>query len=216
MTPREYWDSLCKTDGGEFIKKRVRDVSGFLTARPRGPESSLAMNDPFVIEDAYGLLETQFGGDAERPGKFFFTLQHSTYQFIEVGTPRSPGWLNHYVIPDRLQALRESPARKWSERDFTGVADVANPQSRYAVTWYGIRRERDRELGISGGELVVFDLTTGEVLAVRRGYALDAFAARGILTRKSWLSSLGCPVMARDSESLRHFIEKVLIPPSRS
>jgi len=36
----------------------------------------------------------------------------------------------------------------------------------------GIKRPHDREMGIAGGELIVLDLETNEVLGVRRGYAL--------------------------------------------
>ncbi len=39
------------------------------------------------------------------------------------------------------------------------------------MTWRGIRRPHDREMGIAGGELIVLDLETNEVLGVRRGYA---------------------------------------------
>ena len=47
-------------------------------------------------------------------------------------------------------------------------------KARYGLTWRGIKRPHDREMGIAGGELIVLDLETNEVLAVRRGYALYA------------------------------------------
>src|SRR6266568_2409745 len=44
-------------------------------------------------------------------------------------------------------------------------------RSRYGWTWRGIERsEHDRPLGIGGGEVVVFDLQTNEVLAFRRNF----------------------------------------------
>ncbi len=46
------------------------------------------------------------------------------------------------------------------------------PRARYGFTWRGIKRPHDRELGIGGGELIVLDLQTNEVMAVRRGYAI--------------------------------------------
>jgi hypothetical protein len=44
-------------------------------------------------------------------------------------------------------------------------------QSRYGWTWRGIERsQHDRPLGIGGGEVIVFDLQTNEVLAYRRNF----------------------------------------------
>lgn len=45
-------------------------------------------------------------------------------------------------------------------------------KARYGFTWRGIKRPHDREMGIAGGELIVLDLETNEVLGLRRGYAL--------------------------------------------
>jgi hypothetical protein len=44
--------------------------------------------------------------------------------------------------------------------------------SRYGYTWRGISRPHDRELGVAGGELIVVDLQTNEVLGLRRGFRL--------------------------------------------
>jgi hypothetical protein len=49
-------------------------------------------------------------------------------------------------------------------------AEVSKKKSRYSYTWRGIPRPHDREFGIAGGELILLDLETNEVLAVRRGY----------------------------------------------
>ena len=47
---------------------------------------------------------------------------------------------------------------------------AAERKGRYGFTWRGIERPKARELGIVGGELIVLDLLTNDVLAVRRGY----------------------------------------------
>mgnify|MGYP003600947459 FL=1 len=51
--------------------------------------------------------------------------------------------------------------------------------ARYGYTWRGLRRERDREFGIAGGELLIYDLETREVLAVRRQFLIAFKNPRG-------------------------------------
>ncbi|GHT95622.1 hypothetical protein AGMMS49545_18900 [Betaproteobacteria bacterium] len=85
--------------------------------------------------------------------------------------------------------------------------------SRYGYTWRGIRRDRDREFGIAGGELIVLDLHTDEILGVRRG-----FAWTGTLGRKTnWEFTPVCPRYeirdrSKDFDFSYWFIRKVLRP----
>lgn len=51
--------------------------------------------------------------------------------------------------------------------------------ARYGYTWRGIRRARDREHGIAGGEPLIYDLQTKEVLAVRRQFLIASHNPRG-------------------------------------
>lgn len=54
------------------------------------------------------------------------------------------------------------------------VEAVHDVKSRYGFMWRGIERTtHDREIGIGGGEVLVFDLQTNEVLAVRRNFRLS-------------------------------------------
>lgn len=47
-------------------------------------------------------------------------------------------------------------------------------RSRYGVYWRNISRPQDREMGISGGEILMLDLLTSEILGVQRGFVLAA------------------------------------------
>jgi hypothetical protein len=64
-------------------------------------------------------------------------------------------------------------------------------KSRYGFMWRGIERSpHDRLLGIGGGEVLVFDLQTNEVLAVRRNFRLS-----GTITgtrNVDWLETKQC------------------------
>jgi len=216
MKPREYWEALCKAEAGEFIYKTVKDVEGFLLVRPRGAETDYAMQDKYVIEDAYGAHEFQFVSRELSPGRGFFRLEVTNYRHIETSVQAAGEgrtWIRHELRIDRLQDLLSSNTRKWDEGMFTGIYRVMFPKSVYGITWRGIRRTQDVELGISGGELAIVDMRSGQIVALRRGFAVDGYAVRGASGRHSWLSSWGCPVMARDSNSLRAFVINVLQPP---
>jgi hypothetical protein len=216
MKPREYWEALCKAEAGEFIYKTVADVQGFLLVRPRGAESDHAAQDKYVLEDAYGLLEFGFRGQENRPGVHFLRKYGPTYRFVEGGIVTQTGAeirVRHEIDFKKLSDLRRSnPDGVWGEREITNLLEVSRFESRYGVTWRGVSRTNDLKLGISGGELGVFDLADGSLIALRRGFALDPHAARGSVDRRWWLSSWGCPVMARDFLSLTAFVRKALPP----
>jgi hypothetical protein len=91
------------------------------------------------------------------------------------------------------------------------MADVPTLQSLYGYTWRGITRPHDRELGIAGGELIILDLQTNEVLAVRRSFVRSG-SVRNNLTGIWWLTAGKC-----SKESLKmdaQFINEVLKPAS--
>jgi hypothetical protein len=86
---------------------------------------------------------------------------------------------------------------------------VKELKSRYGFTWRGITRPHDRELGIAGGELIILDLQTNEVLTLRRGY-LRSGKTLDTVGRIWWLGAQACPprpVMARTQ-----LLHKVLKP----
>jgi hypothetical protein len=85
---------------------------------------------------------------------------------------------------------------------------VKELKSRYGFTWWGIERSpKDRELGIAGGELIVLDLQTNEILAVRRGF-LRSSNVRQTPQGIWWLGAQACP--PRPVGTTHDFILKVL------
>ena len=87
--------------------------------------------------------------------------------------------------------------------------------SRYGVTWRGINRPHDRELGIAGGEMIVLDLQGNEVLAVRRGFIRSGGVKN--LTGIWWLTGHVCPkyegkAFSKDGNFAYWFISKTLKP----
>ena len=88
--------------------------------------------------------------------------------------------------------------------------------SSYGFTWRGVSRPHDRELGIAGGELIVLNLETREVLGVRRGYARSGEV--GNSTGIWWLTAQVCPSYGyrggrnKDFDFSFWFVGKVLRP----
>jgi len=177
MRPRDYFEHLCRTEAGEFIFKPVDKVEGLRLLRPRVPAEPQRFGHLYAMEDPYGHLQEE----AEEPGDHF--LGSDRYAYIE--TPLRAASRKDWLRAFRDASLFSKPEpgevveRYTRPRPGEGQKGVkltygTQYKSRYAVTWRGIRRPHDREMGIAGGELIVLDLETNELLGVRRGYALFA------------------------------------------
>ncbi len=82
-------------------------------------------------------------------------------------------------------------------------------------------RKLDREIGVSGGELAVVDLKTGEILGLRRGFLLGSNEIGG---RLNWNGGNACPEYSsqpgigslrrrnKDMDFSLWFINKILLP----
>ena len=163
MTPKEYFEALCRADAGEWIYKVIENVEGVYQIRPRLPTINYETRDSYVMEDPYGHT----AWEASRVGTLFVNPPWSSYEFFErpvaddgkrVAYERHSGYRTWHELDGRL---REIPMRVERMRAVT---------ARYGYTWRGISREKDRDNGIAGGELIVVDLQTNEVLGLRRGY----------------------------------------------
>lgn len=156
MSSKDYFEALCKAEAGEFIYKTVENVEGVYQVRPltRNEDQN---NDLFVIEDPYGIDYPS----SEMTARNF--LMRNRYRFFE--TPIQKNMIEK-KMPNTVERFFFSSDQKTMQRQYSEL-----PKSRYGFTWRGIQRPHDRELGIAGGELIVLDLETNEILAIRRGFA---------------------------------------------
>lgn len=173
MTPGEYFQHLCKNYAGEFIYKTADNVDGIRQLRLREPASSYKFEHLYAMEDPYGHMQEE----AEEPGYQFVGVNHK-YKFFE--RPLPPVRRSSRLREFRDASLfADPPANAKIERYFghdgtrksLKLEFDTQPKSRYAFTWRGIHRPADRELGIAGGELIVLDTESNEVMGVRRGFA---------------------------------------------
>jgi len=193
MTPQEYFDHLCKAEAGEFIFKKVEKVQGIIQLRPR-VKANYEYSHLYAFEDPFGF---------EASETFFVYPGWYTY-YETVSQPsmgQGPKYIRHFGYDGRkLDTLQK--------------ADETQRKSRYGYTWRGVVRPHDRENGIGGGEVIVLDLETNEVLAVHRGYAQFRMDERVGLLKAGWGNR--CPSIQPTGGPYGHFILKVLKPGSTS
>ncbi|MEC4890330.1 MAG: hypothetical protein RI101_09755 [Nitrospira sp.] len=213
MTSQEYFDHLCKTEAGEFIYKTVENVHGLIQLRLRGNPTDYELEHLYAMEDPYGHSV----GVRDHPEEYFVQPAIGKYQFIE--TPLSKGAKTKEGMKYR-RFYRDEKA--YPGRDYQTAANgrfirvpyivaeesVSSPQSRYGYTWRGITRPHDRELGIAGGELIILDIQTNEVLAVRRGFVRSGYMRN--MTGVWWLAAQKCSKGSLKTDA--QFINQVLKP----
>ena len=218
MTPQQYFDHLCKTEAGEFIYKTVDNVEGLYMMRPRKETTDDELSHLYALEDPYGHVM----GSGSRPEEYFVQPAIGKYQFLESPLPLSVQVkegvrYRRYYRDEKAHPGRDYPTAingKFVRVPYVvAVTNVPSLLSRYGYTWRGIVRPHDRELGIAGGELIILDLQTNEVLAVRRSFAKTG-SVRNNLTSIWWLTAGKCSKESLKTEA--QFINQVLKPVTSS
>jgi hypothetical protein len=181
MRPRDYFRHLCEKEAGEFIFKTVENVEGIMQIRARetGIEDADSMGSKYrhlyAMEDPYGHWE---GEVAEPAFGMVFSYKYAFFE-LPAGSIQLPEWKR--IRRDSSLSDKPNPGDTVERYyGYDGSLESLKKEfdtkrrARYGFTWRGIKRPHDREMGVAGGELIVLDLDTNEVLAVRRGYALYA------------------------------------------
>jgi hypothetical protein len=227
MSKQEYFQALCEKEAGWFIYRPVENVDGIYEVRPRFREESGPLQDPYAIEDPWGV--TLNGWVSSHMQVKMIQPYIGQYALFESRRYYGRGWAEPLYLSERLlpsersksgyfQYFRDEnlkprdiyPSPGDGKRQATGVPYIVNlrpisqPTARYGYTWRGITRPHALDQYIQGGELIILDLKTNEILGVRRAF----MSAVG--ERFSWLNSYACPNM-RDKMDAK-FIQAVLKP----
>ncbi|MEK7760740.1 MAG: hypothetical protein AAB433_04075, partial [Nitrospirota bacterium] len=214
MTPQEYFDHLCKNEAGEFIYQAVETVEGLFMMRPRAKATDYELEHLYALEDPYGqVLGVSYG-----PEDYYVQPGIGKYQFLEEPfeqeslTAKSKKYRRYYRDP------RAHPGRDFQtaiDGKFVRVPyvvaqkEVEALQSHFGYTWRGITRPHDREFGIAGGEIIVLNLATNEILAVRRGFIKSGNVRN--LTAISWLNGQVC---LNSGDKREHLVVKEVLKPN--
>lgn len=209
-----YFNHLCKTEAGEFIYKTVDKVDGLYQMRPMPKRSTPLMQDRYGFEDPADWSQREADGSPTLfiggPGNGFIFFESPRHPKDSVNEVNFKRWVvNSWDKPE------PPPYWKYHDYDYTNsrIGPTADPEAtisaRYGYTWRGIRRERDREFGIAGGELMVLDLQTNEVLAVRRSFAIAKIYDLG--KRVDWEFAYFCPDTMRP-DGKKRLVDKMFYP----
>lgn len=184
----QYFNHLCETEAGQWIFKAVQNVEGLYFARPQGAPSSEVLADPYGPEMPWMQRQFVLRGDRRPLDQAGWLIQPPIFNYRFVEQPRRDvSW----------QARIEEPYVKLSgytrevfvkpgqivaalnEKTPMEVDGIAQLSANYGYTWRGIVRPRDRDYRIAGGEMLIYDLRTKEVLAVRRQFLMTGKNPRG-------------------------------------
>ena len=200
MTPEQYFDHLCKTEAGEFIYKTVENVKGIYLMRSRESVNDYKLQHLYALEDPYAYSDIE----TDAPQKLFINPPWWRYRFFEIRKAEPASGLQSATRYLRYSGYVQG-------KSSMKVEEVSTVNSQYGYTWRGVKRPHDRELGIVGGELIVMDLQSNEVLAVRRGY-IRSGDVRNNLTGVWWLGGHVCPAYKHANAYTYELLSKVLKP----
>jgi hypothetical protein len=195
-----YFDHLCKTEAGQWIFKTVDKVPGLYFARPQKPYS-VDLADLYVPEAPPVERVLRLIGDLlQMQGGWLIQPPFNNYEFVEQPKRSDSPWQSTISEPYiRLFGYSSEPelgqdgkpSGYYRERTPMQVEGIPAPTARFGYTWRGIRRPHDREQGIAGGELLIYEMSTREVLAVRRQFVIASKPRRGT-ERTSWELGASC------------------------
>jgi hypothetical protein len=198
MTPRQYFEAICAANARESILRIIENVDGIVDLRPRNPSITSARQHLTAFEDPATFELWQF-----RTGINLTT--EDLYRFLE--------------MPFRGETLRISGDRKRGPLD-RNRETIDAFSGEYGFVWRGMPNQRQIENGIAGGEFIVLNVKTREILGVKRTYR---FRWIGIYPSEQRVSRTGidlgqlCPVDAERDKKRRYqditdFLVAVLKP----
>jgi hypothetical protein len=176
---QQYWEHLCATEAGSFILKTVNNVEGFAFLRAVGGMNEQELRDRWQKEAPSLQADAAWRYNPLNEAVGYVNPPQATYLYVE------------YPDPDRAGAFWKLTGHVFRKQNFA-VEREPNPTSRYAVTWRGIHRPKDRAYLISGYEWIVLDRSTGDVLAVFRDFGMTGFT-RNEKDGIYWLNAARCP-----------------------
>jgi len=191
----EYIEHLCDTQAGEFIYKTVEGVEGLYEMRPRTlARETEELGNLYRMEDPYGYDGMQVSSQPS----LFVAHHFNNYDYFETTTPPK----NYGLLTTSYKPYKDLGIPYWHYSGYGyspppkikfSIVNDTKVQSQYGFTWRGIRVPHDRENGIAGGELLVIDLKTNEVLAMRRGFT-RASSISNNQSGISWEWAYICPM----------------------
>ncbi|MDF3031680.1 MAG: exported protein of unknown function [Moraxellaceae bacterium] len=195
----KYFLHLCKTEAGEWTSRTVDRVEGVYFARPENVPGDDFLGSVYAPEAPWIQRNFQLMGDGEdNRGRFFVDPPFRLYKFVE--EPKRLVKWQRDIEEDYIRMYGYTSAHFVKSGHVVAalnqltpmqVIGIAEPTANYAMSWRGIRRPRDREFNIAGGELIIYDRITREVISASRTFQI----AKRDMTRKHgavWMTAPTC------------------------
>lgn len=196
---KAYFKHLCSTEAGEWVFERPKDVEGVYFARPRNAPSDKFLGDVYGPEAPFVEKEFQLMGEGLRArGGQFVSPPFRNFSFVEEPR-RSVKWQfeieQPYIRVFGYTTIRVrdsfSPVTYFDELTPMQVRGIDVPTAKYAYSWRGIVRTRDREHQIAGSELIIYERNSKRIIAVSRNFQLTQRNNANGRTA-TWLNSPYC------------------------
>lgn len=212
----QYFQHLCNTEADFYLFKAVENVEGFYQMRPRPKYSETPLDfDPYALE---GPIGTGWGSDDDNYNNYgswsYLQPMSGVYRFLEQPLRGQPGKVFRLV-----RGVNSNPPYRYSNGVQAGVRsgyfrmpwivvmeEGSERHARYALTWRGLKRKLDRDYAIAGGEYIILDMETGEVLAVSRQFRQSGRSKR-TPSRIWWGNARQCPKV---KWTPKYFVKAVL------
>jgi len=206
MGAETYFKSLCEKDAGEWVFKTVEGVEGVFQGRNYQPfnDSSLI----FQMNEANEILDKNMEDRLVQP-------YHGRFNFME--RPREQGETNKlYVrffrgteVPGHYKIGTQKNKHPVYVPYIVNMEQIDTLNSHYGFTWRQISTSDMLESGITGGETIIYDRATSEVLAFRRFFYRYWPESNSRYTRLTNGDSCHHPNFPK---SVAAFIQSVLVP----
>ncbi len=228
----QYFEHLCSTEAGEYIFKTVENVEGVFQMRPNRDMAGkpidfdrYALEAPIIMRAVdEGNIASLSGGTEKRAyksGAIFVQPMYGKYLYLEQPKLGDPNTIIRLV-----RRINDNPPYGYQNGVQTSVPGTPHMfrlpfmvdmeedkkrQARYGFTWRGVKRERDREYSIGGGEYLMVDMQTNEVLGIKRDFTQSGHD-KNTPSRIWWGNARLCN---KGDWAYRHPVELVLRPISR-
>jgi hypothetical protein len=198
MSSGQYFQALCQAESGDFVFRAIDNVEGVVRLRLPEVGTDNILRHLFATESTPSLAIGHVQTKEDSLGEQLVQPPHGRYRFAETRVFPPPVGVKEQFYRRFFRDPARASGKTMSVRDQNGnwrsvkrivaAEEVTAPEARYGYTWRGVSRPHDRELGIAGGELIVLDTRTGEVLGLRRIFRLTGMSRQGTW----WQSAVNC------------------------
>lgn len=206
MSAESYFKELCEREAGEWIFKTVEGVEGVFQGRRNIPQ----WRDSALVNQMYEASEI----NSRNMEDYFVQPYHGRFNYMErpldVGETGKP-YVRFYrgaEVPGHYKIGTQKGGRPIHVPYIVNSEQTDTLKSRYGFTWRQIANGDMLENGITGGETIIFDRTTNEVLAFRRFFGRVWPSSNSRYTRLT----NGDYCQPGFTGLVREFTQKVLVP----